>query len=107
MSYTNYIKDENGQINMVVNVICKGDPEHTYNKYHKQIEEKIIADGYTPETTMENLISMVILYFDCDDNYGEYDPTTGYGGYGDGFTLDECFRYVSESGGWKEFDYYS
>lgn len=55
---------------------------------------------------MENLVSMVILHFDSADNYGEYDPESGFGGYGDEFTLDECVRYVSESGGWAEFDYY-
>lgn len=54
---------------------------------------------------MENLISMIILYFDCVDNYGEYDEETGCGGYGEEFTLEECFRYVEESGGLEEFDY--
>ena len=46
------------------------------------------------------------LSFDCDDNYGEYDEETGFGGYGTEFTLEECFRYIEESGGYKEFDYY-
>lgn len=27
------------------------------------------------------------------------------GGYGENFTLEECFRYVSENGGYSEFDY--
>jgi hypothetical protein len=70
------------------------------------MEQKIVADGYRPETTMDNLISMIILSFDCDDNYGEYDEETGFGGYGNEFTLEECFRYVEESGGYREFDYY-
>ena len=51
------------------------------------------------------LISMIILHFDCDDNYGEYDEETGMGGYGEEFTLEECFRYIEESGGYSEFDY--
>jgi hypothetical protein len=55
---------------------------------------------------MDNLISMIILSFDCDDNYGEYDEEVGCGGYGEEFTLEECFRYVEESGGYREFDYY-
>ena len=55
---------------------------------------------------MDNLVHMIILSFDCDDNYGEYDTETGMGGYGTEFTLKECYRYVEESGGWSEFDYY-
>lgn len=83
-----------------------GSPEANFAMYYGDLEKLIIKDGYTPKTTMENLISMVILHFDSADNYGEYDPESGFGGYGDEFTLDECVRYVSESGGWAEFDYY-
>ena len=99
MSYTRQIG------NMVINVNCAADPETNYNKYYEDIKRKINADGYIPETTMENLISMSVLYFDNDDNYGEYDPETGFGGYGDGFTLDSFFRFIDENG-WSEFDYY-
>ena len=73
---------------------------------NKDIEQKILNDGYTPKTSMENLITMIVLSFDCDDNYGEYDEETGCGGYGEEFTLEECFRYIEESGGYAEFDYY-
>ena len=100
MSYTRQIG------NMTVFVNCASNPETTYEMYYKDIEKKIIADEYEPETTMDNLISMIILSFDCDDNYGEYDEETGFGGYGEEFTLEECFRYVEESGGYREFDYY-
>lgn len=92
--------------NMMVFVDCASNPEETYGAYYEDIEKKIIADGYKPKTTMDNLITMIILSFDCDDNYGEYDEETGFGGYGDEFTLEECFRYVEESGGYVEFDYY-
>lgn len=100
MSYTNNV---NG---LTVTVVCASNPQETYNVYYSAIEEKIIADGYTPKTTIENLIKMIVLSFDCDDNYGEYDNKTGFGGYGTEFTLDECFRYIEESGGYSEFDYY-
>lgn len=100
MSYTRKIGD------MTVFVDCASNPEGTYEMYYKDIEKKIIADGYNPKTTMDNLIVMIILSFDCDDNYGEYDEETGFGGYGEEFTLEECFRYVEESGGYAEFDYY-
>lgn len=90
-----------------ITVICAADPETNYAMYSGEIEKQIRKDNYEPETMMENLISKVILHFDSDDNYGEYNPETGYGGYGDSFALDECLRYVEESGGWKEFDYYA
>ena len=48
---------------------------------------------------------MIILMFDCCDNYGEYDEESGCGGYGDEFTIEGCKRYVEDSGGFKEFDY--
>ena len=88
-------------------VICKSNPEASYRKYYSDIERKIIVDGYTPKTSMENLIKMIILYFDCDDNYGEFDVESGCGGYGDGFTLEQCFQYIEDNGGYEEFDFYS
>lgn len=100
MSYTRNVGD------MIIHVVCASNPELTYITYYNDIEQKILADGYKPETTMDNLISMIILSFDCDDNYGEYDEETGCGGYGEEFTLEECFRYIEESGGYREFDYY-
>lgn len=99
MSYTRMVGD------MMVFVNCVSNPEGTYEAYYKDIERKIIEDGYEPKTSMDNLISMVILHFDCDDNYGEYNAETGCGGYGTEFTLEECFRYVEESGGYREFDW--
>ena len=98
-----YVREFDG---VTVFINCVSNPEDTYQEYYKDIETKIISDGYNPKTTMDNLISMIILYFDCDDNYGEYDEETGFGGYGDSFTLEECFRYVEEHGGYEEFDYY-
>ena len=70
-----------------------------------RIARAAMEDGYKPETDYTNLTTMVLLYFDSPDNYGEYDPDTGCGGYGDSFTVEECLRYVEESGGWREFDY--
>ena len=100
MSYTRKVGD------VVVFVDCASNPEGTYETHYKDIEQKILADGYEPKTSMENLITMIVLSFDCDDNYGEYDEESGCGGYGEEFTLKECFRYVEELGGYAEFDYY-
>lgn len=100
MSYTRQIGD------MTIYINCASNPEGNYETYYKDIEQKILADGYKPETTMEHLIGMIILSFDCDDNYGEYDEDSGCGGYGEEFTLEECFRYIEEHGGYREFDYY-
>lgn len=100
MSYARKVGD------MVIHISCASNPEVTYEMYYKDIEKKIIADGYKVKTSLENLISMIILSFDCDDNYGEYDEESGMGGYGEEFTLKECFRYIEESGGYAEFDYY-
>lgn len=71
-----------------------------------RIIDWICERGYTPETSMENLVHMILLSFDCCDNYGKYDPETGCGGYGDFFTLEGCKQYVEDSSGFREFDWY-
>lgn len=101
MSYVRNV----GNTTVFIDCICN--PEATYMEYYNDINNKIIADGYKPETTMDNLIEKIILSFDSDDNYGKYDEESGCGGYGDEFTLKECFRYVEECGGYREFDYYA
>ena len=99
MSYINKVG------NMSIYVDCVSDPETTYAIYRNEIEAEIKKSGYKPETSMENLIKMVIIHFDCDDNYGEFDEETGCGGYGDEFTMSGLLDYVSDGGGWCEFDY--
>ena len=71
-----------------------------------RIADWVREKGYEPKTNIENLVQMIIAHFDNPDHYGEYDAETGYGGYGDEFTIEECKRYVEESGGIKEFDYF-
>lgn len=72
-----------------------------------RLADWIISENYTPKTSIENLVEMIILYFDCEDNYGEYDPETGFGGYGDYYTLEECQNYILNMGGFEEFDYFN
>lgn len=71
-----------------------------------RIADWVREEGYEPKTNIENLVHMIIAHFDNPDHYGEYDAETGCGGYGDEFTIEECKRYVEESGGFKEFDYF-
>lgn len=71
-----------------------------------RIADKIIQSGYKVKTTIENLVKMIILHFDRSEHYGEYDAGTGFGGYGECFTIEECRRYIDDCGGFSEFDYY-
>lgn len=57
----------------------------------------ICESKYKVKTTIENLVDVILLYFENPDNYDEY----GYG-----FSLEGCKRYVEDSGGLREFDYY-
>lgn len=79
-------------------------PEENKNDCDR-IADWILDSGYTPKTTIENVVCVILLFFDCSDNFGEYDPDTGLGGYGDGFTIDGCKEYVRDCGGISEFDY--
>lgn len=80
-------------------------PEENKCDYDR-IADWVREKGYKPETSIEQLVYMIMLHFDCPDNYGKYDEETGFGGYGESFTVEECKRYVEESGGFKEFDYF-
>ena len=100
MSYTRQIGE------MVITVVCAANPEQTYNNHYEDIKRMIEVDEYIPVTSMDNLIKNIVLMFDCDDNYGEYDEETGCGGYGEAFTMTECRNYVLDSGGYAEFDYW-
>ena len=97
MSYTNVVGD------MMVTVVCESNPQEFYDMYHDKIEEDIKASGYEPRTDLENVVIKAVLHFDCDDNFGEYDPSTGYGGYIR--TLQDFFTYVNDCGGYSAFDY--
>lgn len=60
----------------------------------------IRSQGYEPLTSMDNLITMIFIHFDSCDNLYEG------GDYGEEFTIEGCQRYVLDSGGIAEFDYY-
>lgn len=100
MSYTRQIG------NAIITVVCISNPKYTYQEYYKEIECMIVNDGYKPKTSMDNLVVMLVLSFDCDDNYGDYDEESGCGGYGDSFTMEGLRQYIEDSGGYAEFDYW-
>lgn len=70
-----------------------------------RLADWIMENGYKPKTSVENLAFMIMIHFDRPDNYGEENEETGSGGYGESYTLEECKRYVEDSGGFSEFDY--
>lgn len=65
---------------------------------YDEIAKRIVDSGYKVKTSIEQLVHMILLYFCNPDNYEEY---------GEEFTIDECMRYVEDSGGFREFDYYA
>jgi hypothetical protein len=72
----------------------------------------IRSQKYEPKTTMENLIDMILAYYEDDEKYRE----NGYGyykikdkrKYPDNLmiNIEDVSCYVSDNGGLKEFDYY-
>lgn len=57
----------------------------------------ICETGYKVKTTIEDLVGLILLYFNSSDTREEY---------GGKFTLESCKQYVEDSGGLREFDYY-
>ncbi len=72
---------------------------------YESVREWVVQSDYCPQTSVDNLALMIMLHFDCADNYGAFDAESGCGGYGECFSLSECKRFVSDSGGFAEFDY--
>jgi len=64
-----------------------------------RIADYIKSTGYEVKTTIENLVYIIIASFD----YEESDDRE----YGNEFTVDGCIRYIEDSGGLAEFDYYA
>lgn len=79
-----------------------------YADYYNAIQEEINRLGYAPSDFkhgVDNAIITAVVSFDDADNYGEYNPANGCGGYGESFTLDGLFQYVDDCGGWMLFDW--
>lgn len=64
----------------------------------------IREQGYKPKTDMENLITMILLHYECEIEDGESDYDTENGNF-DGTYAEAAQAFVMDSGGLVEFDY--
>lgn len=78
--------------------------ENDYTSYPKEkwcdydyMAAWIYDIGYKVKTTMENLITMIFLYFD-EETQEEYEEV-------EGTFIDKCKQYVMDSGGLSQFDF--
>ena len=62
----------------------------------------IRKSGYEVKTNMENLITIIFLHYEGELYDGEWEE----GETDKVFTIEGCKRFVEESGGLAEFDYY-
>ena len=63
----------------------------------------IREQGYEPKTDMENLITMILLHYECEIEDGKSDYDT-YNGNFDGTYIEAVQTYVQDNG-LVEFDY--
>lgn len=75
--------------------------EEDYSDYPKEnwcacdhIAAWIRSKEYEPQTTMENLISMILIHY--ENEYEEKNQE---------FTVEGCIEFIEASGGIREFDY--
>lgn len=64
----------------------------------------IRKQGYEPETSMENIISMIFSYYEEEIGYHVSEYDTENGNFNGTYT-DAARAYVMDNGGLKEFDY--
>ena len=57
----------------------------------------IRKQGYEPKTDMENLITMILLYYECEIEDGESDYDTENGKF-DGTYIEAVQTYVQDNG---------
>lgn len=61
--------------------------------------------GYEPKTSMENLITMIFIYYEEEIGTHVSDYDTESGNF-DGSYTEACQAYVEDSGGLASFDYW-
>lgn len=84
--------------------------EEDYSTYPKEkwcdydyMAAWIREQGYEPKTDMENLITMILLYYECEIEDGESSYDTGNGNF-DGTYIEAVQTYVQDNG-ISNFDY--
>ena len=84
--------------------------EKAYSTYPKEkwcdydyMAAWIKEQGYEPKTDMENLITMILLHYECEIEDGESDYDTENGNF-DGTYIEAVQTYVQDSG-ISNFDY--
>ena len=61
-----------------------------------QILEEIRKSGYTPKTSMKDIVVNLLASFG---------PKLEGGEFGDEFTVEGCLKYAFACGGWEHFDF--
>ena len=64
----------------------------------------IREQGYEPKTDMENLITMILLHYECEIEEEESNYDIENGNF-DGTYIEAAQAFVMDSGGLVEFDY--
>lgn len=69
------------------------------------VADWIVSKGYTPQTSMENLVVIIILHYEgaLEENHGHY--AIAENSYAPMINIDDVAQFVEDSGGIKEFDY--
>lgn len=95
----------------MVNTYGRWTEEKDYSTYPKEkwcdydyMAAWIREQGYEPKTDMENLITMILLHYECEIEDGESDYDTENGNF-DGTYTEAAQAFVMDSGGLVEFDY--
>lgn len=74
--------------------------------YFDYLANAIISSGYQIKTTLENLLIMISLHYDCHVEDRDVDAMEAHIDSIEEWAADTLL-YVGESGGFREFDYWS
>ena len=63
-----------------------------------RLADWIIQQGYKPKTSIENLVRVILTYYDRPVNFGINDD------WGNHYSLKGCINYIKDRGGIKYYD---
>jgi hypothetical protein len=99
----------------MVDVFGRWIAEESYESYPKEkwcdcdyIAYWIKNTGYTPKTSIENLVNMTLTYYDgyLYDNDVEFYTDIKESENGNMISIEDVCCFVEDNGGLREFDYY-